>query len=97
MPLFVVVRDGLASGVAMTHNIDRAIEANESRRFLPHEVFAMPEKSARIDPAKAGLPIRTLQTGQPIEKSSRGCDSESGLPRLVGCLRWKIPSVVMKS
>jgi acetoacetyl-CoA synthetase len=48
MPLFVVPRDGLAPGVAMTHNIDRAIEARESRRFLPHEIFAMPEKSARI-------------------------------------------------
>jgi acetoacetyl-CoA synthetase len=68
MPLCVVRRDGLASGVAMTHNIDRAIEANESRRFLPHEVFAMPEESARIARQKQGVAIRPLLSGQSIEK-----------------------------
>jgi acetoacetyl-CoA synthetase len=45
----------------------RAIES-ESSRFLPHEVFAMPEKSARIARQKPGVAIRPLLSGQSIEK-----------------------------
>jgi hypothetical protein len=69
MPLFVVRRDGLAPGGAMTHNIDRAIEVNESRRLLPHEIFCNARKIRAHCPARAGLPIRTLLSGQPIEQS----------------------------
>jgi acetoacetyl-CoA synthetase len=53
VPLFVVLRGGLAPGAAMKQNINRAFES-ESSRFLPHEVFAMQERSARIVRQKAG-------------------------------------------
>jgi hypothetical protein len=105
MPLFVVLRGGLAPGGAMTHNMralpplmeseaerlynfdlsvfftrtgihfarrrySRAIEANESRRFLPHEIFAVPEKSARIVRQKQAFRSRRCYPVSRSKKSS---------------------------
>src|SRR6202044_3553051 len=40
MPLFVVLREGIALDGAMRARINQAIEAGLSRRFLPNEIFA---------------------------------------------------------
>ncbi len=68
MPLFVVLRDGLALDAAMKQKINRAIEAGVSRRFLPNEIFAVPEVPRTLSGKKQELPIKKLLLGQPIEK-----------------------------
>ena len=68
MPLFVVLRDGLALDAAMTQKINRAIESGVSRRFLPNEIFEVPEIQRTLSGKKQELPIKKLLLGQPIEK-----------------------------
>jgi acetoacetyl-CoA synthetase len=68
MPLFVVLRDGLALDAAMKQKINHAIEAGVSRRFLPNEIFAVPEIPRTLSGKKQELPIKKLLLGQPIDK-----------------------------
>jgi acetoacetyl-CoA synthetase len=68
MPLFVVLRDGIALDDAMRARINKAIEAGLSRRFLPNEIFAVPEIPRTLSGKKQELPIKKLLLGQPIEK-----------------------------
>jgi acetoacetyl-CoA synthetase len=68
MPLFVVLRDGIALDAAMEQKINRAIEAGVSRRFLPNAIFAAPEIPRTLSGKKQELPIKKLLLGQPIEK-----------------------------
>ena len=68
MPLFVVLRDGIALDDAMRARINKAIEAGLSRRFLPNEIFSVPEIPRTLSGKKQELPIKKLLLGQPIEK-----------------------------
>jgi len=68
MPLFVVLRPGVALDALMRGRINKAIEAGLSRRFLPDEIFAVPEIPRTLSGKKQELPIKKLLLGQPIEK-----------------------------
>jgi acetoacetyl-CoA synthetase len=68
MPLFVVLRDGIALDDAMQARINQAIEAGLSRRFLPNEIFAVPEIPRTLSGKKQELPIKKLLLGHPVEK-----------------------------
>jgi acetoacetyl-CoA synthetase len=68
MPLFVVLRDGIALDSAMQARINQAIEAGLSRRFLPNEIFAVAEIPRTLSGKKQELPIKKLLLGHPIEK-----------------------------
>ncbi len=68
MPLFVVLREGIALDGAMRARINQAIEAGLSRRFLPNEIFAVPEIPRTLSGKKQELPIKKLLLGHPIEK-----------------------------
>ena len=68
MPLFVVLREGISLDGAMKARINRAIEAGLSRRFLPNEIFAVPEIPRTLSGKKQELPVKKLLLGQPIEK-----------------------------
>ena len=68
MPLFVVLRDGVALDRAMETKINKAIEAGLSRRFLPNEIFAVAEIPRTLSGKKQELPIKRLLLGHPIEK-----------------------------
>ncbi|KJC37237.1 acetoacetyl-CoA synthetase [Bradyrhizobium sp. LTSP849] len=68
MPLFVVLRDGVAFDGAMKAKINKAIEAGLSRRFLPNEIFAVAEIPRTLSGKKQELPIKKLLLGQPVEK-----------------------------
>jgi acetoacetyl-CoA synthetase len=68
MPLFVVLRDGVAFDGAMRARINKAIEAGLSRRFLPNEIFAVAEIPRTLSGKKQELPIKKLLLGQPVEK-----------------------------
>ena len=68
MPLFVVLREGIALDREMQTRINDAIEAGLSRRFLPNEIFAVAEIPRTLSGKKQELPIKKLLLGHPLEK-----------------------------
>ncbi|MBN8993059.1 MAG: acetoacetate--CoA ligase [Rhizobiales bacterium] len=85
MPLFVVLRDGVALDGAMQARINAAIEAGLSRRFLPNEIIAVPEIPRTLSGKKQELPIKKLLLGHDIEKViNRDAMANPG------CLDWYV-------
>src|SRR5882757_2316697 len=68
MPLFVVLRDGIALDAAMRAKINKAVEAGLSRRFLPNDIFAVAEIPRTLSGKKQELPIKKLLLGHTLEK-----------------------------
>ena len=68
MPLFVVLRPGMALDKAMKAKIANAIKTALSPRFVPDEIFQVPEIPRTLSGKKQELPIKKLLLGQPIEK-----------------------------
>ncbi|WP_291010728.1 acetoacetate--CoA ligase [Hydrogenophaga sp.] len=68
MPLFVVLREGVALDVAMTAKINDAIRTALSPRFLPNAIFQVAEIPRTLSGKKQELPIKKLLLGQPMEK-----------------------------
>jgi acetoacetyl-CoA synthetase len=68
MPLFVVLRPGIALDEGMRSKLNAAIAAGLSRRFLPDEIFAVPEIPRTLSGKKQELPVKKLLLGHPIEK-----------------------------
>ncbi|HVX75232.1 MAG TPA: acetoacetate--CoA ligase [Bradyrhizobium sp.] len=68
MPLFVVMREGVALDEAMRRRINAAIEAGLSRRFLPNDIIAVAEIPRTLSGKKQELPIKKLLLGHAIEK-----------------------------
>jgi acetoacetyl-CoA synthetase len=83
MPLFVVLREGIALDRAMQARINSAIEAGLSRRFLPNEIYAVAEIPRTLSGKKQELPIKKLLLGQPLEKVINK-DAMAN----PGCLAW---------
>jgi acetoacetyl-CoA synthetase len=68
MPLFVVLRPGVALDDAMKTKLNHAIKTALSPRFVPSEIFAVPEIPRTLTGKKQELPIKKLLLGQPIDK-----------------------------
>ena len=68
MPLFVVLRAGVALDEAMKTKLNNAIKTALSPRFVPSEIFAVTEIPRTLSGKKQELPIKKLLLGQPIEK-----------------------------
>jgi acetoacetyl-CoA synthetase len=68
MPLFVVLRDGLALDAKLLAALNDAIRHNLSPRFLPNDIFQVPEIPRTLSGKKQELPIKKLLLGQPLEK-----------------------------
>ncbi|MET0541208.1 MAG: acetoacetate--CoA ligase [Variovorax sp.] len=68
MPLFVVLRPGVALDDAMRGKLNDAIKTSLSPRFLPNEIFEVAEIPRTLSGKKQELPIKTLLLGQPVEK-----------------------------
>ncbi|WP_038211587.1 acetoacetate--CoA ligase [Xenophilus azovorans] len=68
MPLFVVLRPGVALDDAMKKKLGDAIRASLSPRFLPDDIFQVAEIPRTLSGKKQELPIKKLLLGQPIEK-----------------------------
>lgn len=68
MPLFVVLRPGVALDDAMRRRIENAIKTSLSPRFVPNEIFQVAEIPRTLTGKKQELPIKKLLLGQPIEK-----------------------------
>ena len=85
MPLFVVLRDGIAFDAGMKGKINKAVEAGLSRRFVPDEIFAVAEIPRTLSGKKQELPIKKLLLGQPLEKVVN--QDAMANP---GCLDWYV-------
>jgi acetoacetyl-CoA synthetase len=68
MPLFVVLRPGMALDDAMKSKINNAIRTALSPRFVPDEIFEVPQIPRTLTGKKQELPIKKLMLGQPLEK-----------------------------
>jgi acetoacetyl-CoA synthetase len=68
MPLFVVLRPGMALDETMKAKIANAIKTALSPRFVPDEIFQVPEIPRTLSGKKQELPIKKLLLGQPLEK-----------------------------
>ena len=85
MPLFVVLRSGVALDDAMKARINGAIKTALSPRFVPNEIFQVAEIPRTLSGKKQELPIKKLLLGQPLEKVVNK-DAMAN----PGCLDWYV-------
>jgi len=68
MPLFVVLKPGHTLDDAMKARLNNAIKTALSPRFVPNDIFQVPEVPRTLSGKKQELPIKKLLLGQPIDK-----------------------------
>jgi acetoacetyl-CoA synthetase len=68
MPLFVVLREGQLLDDAMKARINNAIRDAVSPRFVPDQIYAVPEIPRTLTGKKQELPVKKLLLGQAVEK-----------------------------
>jgi len=68
MPLFVVLRPGVALDDALRGRIAGAIRTALSPRFVPNDILAVPEIPRTLSGKKQELPVKKLLLGQPVEQ-----------------------------
>jgi len=68
MPLFVVLRPGVALDDALKQRITARIREALSARHVPDEIIAIPEVPRTLSGKKMELPIKKLLLGHPLEK-----------------------------
>ncbi len=68
MPLFVVLRTGHLLTDALRARINGAVRTALSPRFVPDDIFAVPEVPRTLSGKKQELPIKKMLLGQPIDK-----------------------------
>ncbi len=85
MPLFVVLRPGTELDEAMKTKLNNAVKTALSPRFVPNDIFAVPEIPRTLSGKKQELPIKKLLLGQPIDKViNRDAMANPG------CLDWYV-------
>ncbi|MDH4447109.1 MAG: acetoacetate--CoA ligase, partial [Acidovorax sp.] len=85
MPLFVVLRPGVALDDAVRGRINAAVRTALSPRFVPDDIFAVAEVPRTLTGKKQELPIKKLLLGQPIDKVvNRDAMANPG------CLDWYV-------
>ncbi|MGH6625265.1 MAG: acetoacetate--CoA ligase, partial [Burkholderiaceae bacterium] len=85
MPLFVVLREGLTLDDGLRAKINNAIKTALSPRFVPNDIFQVPEIPRTLSGKKQELPIKKLLLGQPLEKVVN--QDAMANP---GCLGWYV-------
>ena len=68
MPLFVVLRAGVALDDGVRAKLNNAIKTALSPRFVPNEIFSVAEIPRTLSGKKQELPIKKLLLGAPIDK-----------------------------
>ena len=68
MPLFVVLREGVALDDAMRAKLNNAVKTALSPRFVPNDIFQVAEIPRTLSGKKQELPVKKLLLGQSIEK-----------------------------
>ncbi|MBE7367604.1 acetoacetate--CoA ligase [Ramlibacter pallidus] len=85
MPLFVVLRPGVALDDALKAKLSGAIRQALSPRFVPDAIVQVPEIPRTLSGKKQELPIKKLLLGQPLEKVvNRDAMANPG------CLDWYV-------
>ena len=85
MPLFVVLREGVALDEAMKAKLNNAIKTALSPRFVPNAIFQVAEIPRTLSGKKQELPIKKLLLGQPLERVvNRDAMANPG------CLDWYV-------
>ncbi len=83
MPLFVVLREGVALDDALKTRLNDAVRTALSPRFVPDAVFQVPEIPRTLSGKKQELPVKKLLLGQSADKVlNRGAMANPG------CLAW---------
>jgi acetoacetyl-CoA synthetase len=85
MPLFVVLRPGVALDERMKERITDAIRTALSPRFVPNEIFQVAEIPRTLSGKKQELPIKKLLLGHPLDKVIN--QDAMANP---GCLDWYV-------
>jgi acetoacetyl-CoA synthetase len=85
MPLFVVLREGAVLDEATRQRLNGAVRTALSPRFVPDDIFQVPEIPRTLSGKKQELPIKKLLLGQPIEKVVNK-DAMAN----PGCLDWYV-------
>jgi acetoacetyl-CoA synthetase len=70
MPLFVVLRPGLALDDALKDRINQAIRKAVSARFVPNDIFQVSDVPRTLSGKKLEVPVKKILLGQPAEKVS---------------------------
>ncbi|MDZ4100505.1 MAG: acetoacetate--CoA ligase [Hydrogenophaga sp.] len=91
MPLFVVLREGVALDGAVRQRITDSIKTALSPRFVPNDVFQVTEIPRTLSGKKQELPIKKLLLGQPLEKVIN--KEAMANP---GCLDWYVDFAVRR-
>ncbi|TAG32287.1 MAG: acetoacetate--CoA ligase, partial [Polaromonas sp.] len=68
MPLFVVLREGMVLDAAMKARLNNAIKTALSPRFVPNDIFLVPDIPRTLSGKKQELPIKKLLLGAVLEK-----------------------------
>ena len=68
MPLFVVLRPGVALDESLKAHINARIRAALSARHVPDEIIAIAEVPRTLSGKKMELPVKKLLLGQPVQK-----------------------------
>ena len=68
MPLFVTLKNGGILDDAMKAKLNNAIKTALSPRFVPNDIFLVPDIPRTLSGKKQELPIKKLLLGQPLEK-----------------------------
>ncbi len=68
MPLFVVLREGVALDASLEGRIRERIRTQLSARHVPNDVIAVPEVPRTLTGKKMELPVKKLLLGMPAEK-----------------------------
>jgi acetoacetyl-CoA synthetase len=85
MPLFVVLREGIALDGALRARLNLAVRTALSPRFVPDDIFQVPEIPRTLSGKKQELPIKKLLLGQPLDKVlNRDAMANPG------CLPWYV-------
>ncbi len=70
MPLFVVLREGLALDEALEKQIKGAIRAALSPRHVPDAIFAIPDVPRTLSGKKLEVPVKKILMGAPVERAA---------------------------
>ncbi|MYN14198.1 acetoacetate--CoA ligase [Pusillimonas sp. TS35] len=67
MPLFVVLREGLVLDEALKEKLRSTIANQVSPRFVPDEIFAVPDVPTTLSGKKQEVPLKKMLLGQPVD------------------------------
>ncbi len=70
MPLFVVLREGVALTDELKQRIVQNIRSGVSPRFVPNEIHQVPEVPRTLSGKKLEVPVKRIFLGHPVEKAA---------------------------